>query len=411
MREPAIFRLSDFRRFWFTTILTSFGAQITTLALPLCAVLLLHATPAQMGTLSALQALPFALFALPAGVLFDRSRKLPILLSSEVMQGLVLASVSLAYWLGILSMPWLYAVGFVMGTGAVLGGGAEQVYLTFLVGRDGLIDAQSKFAATDSASRLVGPGIAGALIQALGAPFAVLVNAAGFFISFLNLRMISVREPAPAPPAAHPLREMFDGLKFVWHHPLLRTLAWAAAAWHFIFYGYTALQVLFATRVLGMTPGVLGMAQMLGGVGVLLSSVLLKPLSRRYGSGGTIIIGVVCNALAFTLMPLVPAQLIGSATLSHAAYALLVFFFDCGAMLYFMPYVSLRQRVTPDEFLGRMVSTMRFLTVAVAPLGALSAGSVADHFSVRTGLACVAVGAFALTTWILAMTNLRHVRD
>lgn len=401
----------DFRRLWFTSILNSFGGQITGLALPLCAVLLLHATPAQMGTLGALQAVPFALFGLPVGVLLDRNRKLPILLTSELMFGLVLASVPLAYWLGVLSMPWLYAVGFMMGTGFVIGGGAEQVYLTFVVGREGLIDAQAKFAATDSAARLVAPGIAGVLVQLLSAPLAVMVNATGYFISLWNMRRIGVREPAPVKTDTHPVREMIDGLRFVWAHPVLRPLAWVAGFWHFLFYGYVALLVLFATRVLGMTPGVLGTAQMLGGVGVLVSSMMLKPLSRRFGSGGTIMIGLSSTALGFMLMPMIPATLFGSATATAIAYGILVFFFDCGAMLFFMPYISLRQRVTPDPFLGRMVSTMRFLTVATAPLGALSAGFVADHYGVRTGLACVAVGALTLTAWTMLFTSLRSVRD
>jgi MFS family permease len=406
-----LLRSPDFRRFWLSSILTNFGAQITNLALPLCAVLLLHATPAQMGRLAAMQSLPYLLFGLPVGVLLDRSRRLPLILWSDVLFAVVLASVPLAYWLGLLSIGWLYAVGFLMGSAFVLGGGAEQVYLTFLVGRDGLIDAQSKFAATQSASRLVGPGIAGMLVQLLSAPFAILFNVAGFLVSIWNLRQIAVSEPPPAAPEAHPLREMLDGLAFVWRHRLLRTLAYAAGFWHFLFYGYTALQILFATRVLGLSPGVLGLTQMLGGVGVLVSSMMLKPLSRRFGSGATILIGLCSTGLGFALMPTIPAALFGSATATAVAYAIVVFVFDCGAMLFFMPYVSLRQRVTPDAFLGRMVSTMRFLTVATAPLGALAAGAVADHFSVRAGLACVAVGAVALAVSMVFGSSLRSVKD
>jgi MFS family permease len=411
LASDTLLRSPDFRRFWLSTILTSFGAQITGLALPICAVLLLHATPTQMGTLAALQSLPFLLFGLPVGVLLDRSRRLPIMLCSDVVVAVALVSVPLAYWLGVLSMPWLYALGFVMGTGFVVGGGAEQVYLTFLVGRDGLIDAQAKFSATDSASRLIGPGLAGVLVQLLTAPFAILFTVAGYAVSLWNLRQIGVREPQPSAPKSHPLREMLDGLVFVWRHRLLRTLAWAAGFWHFLFYGFTALQVLFATRVLGMTPGVLGMSQMLGGVGVLVSSMMLKPMTRRFGSGTTILIGLSSTALAFALMPAIPSALFGSSTATAIAYAIVVFFFDCGAMLFFMPYLSLRQRVTPDAFLGRMVSTMRFLTVATAPLGALAGGALADRFSVRIALGCVGAGAVALTACMMFGTSLRKVKD
>ncbi|NVE01804.1 MFS transporter [Massilia sp. BJB1822] len=403
-------RSADFRRYWISSILNGFGGQISALALPLCSVLLLHATPAQMGMMTAAQAIPFALFALPAGVWLDRRAKQPILLASKIVQALTLASVPLGWWLGMLSMPWMYAVAFTMGMCSVVGGGAEQIFLTFMVGRDGLIDAQSKFAATDSASRLIAPGLAGVLIQWLSAPFAILVNAFTFLMSVQLMRKVSVRDPLPPPSDKHPLRDIRDGLAYIWGQPLLRALAWSAGAWHLLFYGYSALVVLFATRELGMSPGVLGTAQMLGGIGVFVSSLLLKPLNKRYGQGVTILLGVGATALGFVLMPTIPATLFGSATASAVAYAALIFFFDCGVMLYFVPYMALRQKVTPDEFLGRMISTMRFLTVATAPLGALAAGYVADHFSIRTGLACVAAGGVALTVAMLLSRPIRSVR-
>ncbi|MES2295702.1 MAG: MFS transporter [Pseudomonadota bacterium] len=404
-------RNADFRRLWLSNALTSFSGQVSALALPLCAILLLGATPAQMGTLSAMQALPFALFGLPVGVWLDRNRKFPLLLGAELMFGLVLASIPLAHWLGLLSIHCLYVVGFLTGTGLVISGGAEQVFLTFLVGRSGLIDAQARFAATESASRLLGPALAGLLVQILTAPVVILFNACAFFISLLNLRRIRARESVPAPTGTHPMREMKDGLAFVWGHPLLRTLAWSAGSWHFLFFGYTALQILFATRVLGMSPGALGMTGTLGGIGILASSILLKPLSRRFGAGRTILIGLSCTTVGFVLIPMLPPALFGSGTATVIAFGILVMFFDCGVMLFFMPYMALRQRVTPDAFLGRMVSTMRFLTVAVAPLGALAAGYIGDHFGVRSGLACVAAGAIALTLWMVLMSPLRSVKD
>ncbi|HEV7813879.1 MAG TPA: MFS transporter [Janthinobacterium sp.] len=408
--EDKLLRNVDFRRFWFSSTLNSFGAQISSLALPLCAVLLLHATPGQMGVLVGLQAVPYALFSLPAGVLLDRSSKLPIILCSEFMCGLALASVALAYWCGWLSMSWLYAIGFLLGTAAVVGGGAEQIFLTHLVGRDGLIDAQTKFATTDSASRLVGPGIAGILVQLLTAPVAVLVTATGYMTSVLNLRAVSARDPRPAPSDKHPLQDIKEGLVFVWGHSLLRALAWGAGLWHILFYGYAALGLLFATRILGMTPGMIGVTQTLGGLGVFLSSMLLKPLTKRFGPGGTILIGLGATAFGFTVAASIPPALFGSTTASAVAYGILSFFFDCGVMLFFMPYMSLRQKVTPDAFLGRMISTMRFLTVAMAPIGAMLSGALAEHFGIRNALACIAGGGILLTISMVWFSPLRSVR-
>jgi hypothetical protein len=364
-----------------------------------------------MGTLAAVGSLPFLLFSLPTGVLLDRSRRLPVMLASDAMVALSLASVPFAWWQGWLSVHWLYAVQFMLGTGFVVGGSAEQIFLTFLVGRDGLIDAQSKLGATESASRLLGPGIAGLLVQALGAPVAILCNVAGFSVSLWNLRRIRTREPQPQPPQSHVLRDVAEGLKFVWSQPVLRLLAWSSACWHLLFYGYTALYVLFATRVLGMSPGLMGTSQMLGGAGVLLSSLLLKPLTRRFGSGGAIATGLCISCLGFMLMPTIPRDLLGSRAATAAAYAGVVFCLDCGGTLFFLPYLALRQRVTPDALLGRMTSTMRFMTVAVAPIGAAGAGVLAERLGVRGGLTVVAAGALLLTLTTLFGTRLHKIRQ
>jgi len=373
-------------------------------------VLLLKASPAEMGVLGAASAMPFALLALPAGVFLDRNRKLPVLLASKAIQATALASIPAAWWLGVLTIHWMYAVSFICGGCNVVGGGAEQIFLTNLIGRDRLTDAQSKFAATDSASRLIAPGMAGILIQWLTAPYAVLLNALGFVASILLLRNIDANDPKPAPSHKHPLRDIHDGFLFIWGQSLLRTLAWAAGAWHMLFYGYAALHVLFATRELGMSAGMLGVAQMIGGVGVLVSSLLLKPLNRRYGAGGTMLIGIGLCAFAFAATPTIPPNLFGLPMASAMACAAMSFFLDCGVMLFLMPYTIMRQKVTPDQYLGRMVSTMRFLTVAVAPIGALAAGYIGEHFSIRTGLACVAAGGVVLTVVLALSATMREAR-
>jgi MFS family permease len=405
-----LLRNRDFRRYWSAAILNGFGSYISALALPLCAALLLKATPSQMGMLGAAAAIPFALLALPAGVFLDRNRKLPILLASKAVQAVTLASIPVAYWLGMLSIHWMYAVSFICGGCNVVGGGAEQIFLTNLIGRDRLTDAQSKFGATDSASRLLAPGLAGMLIQWLTAPYAVMVNALGFIASILLLRNVDANDPKPPPSSKHPLRDIHDGFRFIWGQPLLRTLAWASGAWHMLFYGFAALHVLFATRELGMSAGMLGVAQMIGGIGVLVSSMMLKPLTRRYGAGGTMLIGISLCAFAYAVTPTIPAKLFGMPMASAIACAAMSFFLDCGVMLFLMPYTTMRQRVTPDEYLGRMVSTMRFLTVAVAPVGALAAGYIGEHFSIRTGLACVAAGGIALTIILALSATMRETR-
>ncbi|WP_371866940.1 MFS transporter [Duganella fentianensis] len=411
LERDALLRNGNFVRYWISAILNDFGSYISALALPLCSALLLHATPAQMGILGAASAIPFALLALPTGVLLDRHRKLPVLLASKLVQALTLGSVPLIYWLGHLSIEWMYGVALISGCCSLVGGGAEQIFLTSLIGRDRLIEAQSKFAAVDSVARVVAPGIAGVLIQWLTAPFAVIVNALGFICSILILRNLKANDPKPEPSKQHMLRDIHDGLLFIWRTPLLRTLAWGAGIWHMLFYGFAALSVLFGTRELGMTAGLMGMAQMVGGIGVLLSSILVKPLNARYGPTGAMLTGIGLTACAFAAMPAIPANLFGSPTASAVANGLVSMVLDCGVMLFFMPYMTLRQKVTPDAYLGRMVSTMRFLTVASAPAGALLAGYLGEHLSIRAGLACVAAGGIALTLAMVFAPALRNVPE
>jgi Na+/melibiose symporter-like transporter len=270
------------------------------------------------------------------------------------------------------------------------------------------VQARAKFGTTDAASRLLGPGLAGILIQILGAPFAILFNVSAFVVSLWNLTRIRAKEPRPVFEQAHPVRAIVEGLRFIWHHPLLRTLGWTAAMWNVLFSGYVALQVLFATRVLGMSAGMLGTAQMLGGLGMLAGSLAMTPLSKRIGSGATILVGLCGTVIAFALLPCIPAQ---AGTHTAFAYGCVIFFLDLGALLFFMPYISLRQRVTPDAMLGRMTSTMRFLGVAGSPIGALLAGLAAEHAGVRTALAGVAAGGVLLAMTMVFGTQLRHVKD
>ena len=185
-----LWRNRDFRTLWLSLTITHFGGQVTFLALPLTAALLLHATPMQMGILTALSALPYAMFGLFTGVLIDRSHKLPLIIWADIGRGAVLLLIPIASWFNFLSMPILYIASFLVGLGGIIGWAAYQVFMTERIGREHLVEANSRMALADSASQLIGPGIAGALIHWLTAPFAILLDAICFFISALMLRGI-----------------------------------------------------------------------------------------------------------------------------------------------------------------------------------------------------------------------------
>ncbi|MBL8512711.1 MAG: MFS transporter, partial [Betaproteobacteria bacterium] len=191
---PPVWQNRDFRLLWISLTITHFGGQVTFLALPLTAALMLNATPLQMGILTAVEALPYTLFGLFTGVLIDRSRKLKLIILADIGRGLALLVVPLAAWFGFLSMPVLYIVGFLVGIGGIIGWAAYNVFMAERVGHKHLVDANAGIALSDSTSQLIGPGLAGAIIHWLTAPIAILADALSFLFSAWILRNIPPRD-------------------------------------------------------------------------------------------------------------------------------------------------------------------------------------------------------------------------
>ena len=377
---------ADFRKLWMSLTITAFGAQVTNLALPLTAALLLHATPMQMGILVALETLPFALFSLHAGVLLDRVRKLPVIIAADVTRGIALLAIPITAWLDLLSMPILFGVGFFCGIQNVVGGAAYQVLLTQMAGRKRLVEANAKTALGETSAALIGPGLAGGLIHALTAPFAITLDALTFFLSALMLRR--VRAPSDVPRSGSNegvWHEIAEGLKLVWGNRTLWALAWLAGSWQFLHHMQIAVLILFATRDLGLSAGGVGLMYVCGGLGCVLASASAERLSARFGVGPVIVQGLILTAFGWQAYGLVGGP--PSIALPLLGVAMLVF--DFGAVLYGINYLSLRQAITPDRLLGRMTATMRFLTVAMAPLGSLVGGALATQIGLRATLLTV----------------------
>src|SRR4029453_18519744 len=255
-----LWRSPDFVKLWSSLTVTAFGSQITNLALPLTAAVMLHATPWQMGVLVALETLPFALVSLHAGVLIDRVRKLPIVIAADIARGVALLAIPVAAYFDSLSVEILYAVGFFCGVQNVVGGAAYQVLLAQMAGRERLVEANAKVALGETSSALVGPGLAGGLIQLVTAPFAIVVDAVTFFVSALMLRRIhiphDVVHPGPRPSVT---TEIHEGLKLVWNNRTLLALAWLAGLWQILHHMQIAVLILFATRDLGLSAGAIGL--------------------------------------------------------------------------------------------------------------------------------------------------------
>ena len=404
-----LWRSRDFRTLWISLTITHFGGQVTFLALPLTAALMLNASPLEMGILTAVEALPYTLFGLFTGVLVDRSKKLPLIIMADVGRGLALLAIPIAAWLGFLSMSVLYVAGFLVGLGGIIGWAAYQVFMTERVGRENLVEANSRIALSDSSAQLIGPGLAGVFIHWLTAPFAILLDAIAFFSSAWMLKTIKP-QPSDAPRAlgkdATVWKDAKEGLRLIWNNPVLRSLAWGLAVWQFLKHMYFAIVILFAVRDLALSPGKIGAIWMMGGVGFLIASFWVQHANRRFGVGQVMLGGLFSTGIAWLMIASVAP---GSWAALHLGAA--IFVLDLGAMLFFINYLTLRQSVTPDHLLGRVTSTMIFLSIAGAPLGSLAGGAMAELFGLRTTIAVAGFGTLVLGLTLAKVSPLAAMRE
>ncbi len=400
-----------YRRLWTSILISSFGGQVTMLALPLTAAVLLHASPTQMGLLTAMELLPFVLFSLPAGVLLDRIRKLPVYVCGELTIAVVVASVPLAWWLGWLSFAWLYACGFVLGTVYTVAGSAAQIVLTQVVARERLVEAHAKNALASSGAEVAGPGLAGVLIRIVGAPLALLVDALMLTISAAILRGIAIHEPPRAErgagsSASHFWADLKGGVSFVSNHRLLVALAIAVGCWQACHQAAMVVQILFATRTLGLSEQAIGLSYTAMGVGTVIASVFGNRISRRIGPGPCLILGFAVCGAGWLLLAVAPANEWGV-----AAFALMLMMFSTGAVFIFINFLALRQAVTPAPLLGRMTSTMRWLILIPAGPGALLGGWLGEHVGLRASLAVAGAGSLLLALVAWQLGAIRRVRE
>ena len=399
-----LLRDATYRRLWSSILISSFGGQVTLLALPLTAAVLMHATPTQMGLLTSMEVLPYVLLSLPSGVWLDRVRKLPVYVVGELSIALTVATVPIAWWLGWLSMGWLYFVAFVIGAVNTTAGTAAQIVLTQIVPRKRLVEAHAKNALAQSAAEVTGPGAAGALIKLTGAPVALLADALLLLISASILRGTRVREYTSRTHEPFWLA-MRQGLNFVRSQPLLITMAICVGIWQMCNQAATVVQILFATRQLGLSERGVGLSYVALGVGTVLASALGYRVVRRLGPGPTLMLGFAICGAGWLLLALAPLGRLGI-----ACYVLMLFSFGVGAVFIFINFLSLRQAVTPGPMLGRMTSTMRWLILLPAGPGALIGGWLGDHVDLRAALGFAGGTALLLTMFVWHHPIIRSVK-
>lgn len=394
LRDPT------YRRLWTSILISSFGGQITLLAIPLTAAVLLHASPTQMAWLTVTEIAAFVLLSLPAGVWLDRRAKLPVYIVGESLLAAAVATVPLAWWLGWLSMSWLYVVGFAIGAVHTLAGSAAQIVLTQIVPRERLVEAHARNALANSSAEVAGPGAAGVLISLSTAPIALVANALLLTISAVILRGLRIAEEIDTV-HQHFGAALRAGLSFVRHNRLLVTMACVVGGWQFCYNIALVVQILFATRDLGLTAGGVGLCYIGLGGGTIISSMFGSRVAVRLGPGPTMVIGMSICGIGWLVGAAAPADSWGLATaLGPALFTLMLAAFGTGATLVFITFLALRQATTPAPMLGRMTSTMRWLILLPAGPGALLGGWIGEHIGLRYALAVA--GCITLVLCILA---------
>ncbi len=397
---PSLTRNSEFLKLWVGQTISEFGSQITRLALPLTAVLVLNASSSQMGVLNALGVAPFILVGLFAGVWADRVRRRPILMTADLGRFLLLGSIPLAAVGGFLTIPYLYVVIFLVGVMGVFFDVSYQSFLPSLVGRNQLVEGNSKLEVSNSAAAILGPGLAGFLVQVLTAPVAIFFDALSFLISAWSLRLIHSQEDAPERlPGAQPnvIHEIREGLHVVLGNRLLWSIAGCTATANFFGSIWQAVFILYLTRELNVPPAVQGIIFAAGAPGALVAALFSARIAKRLGLGVTIMIAILLGTAASLLVLLAHDSTLVSAICLIAA----TFFASFGSVVYNVNQVSLRQAITPDRLLGRMNASMRFIVWGTIPLGSLIGGVLGDAIGLRPTIILGVVLGIAPFLWIL----------
>jgi MFS family permease len=404
-RRGGLWHHLDFRRLWIGETVSQFGTFVSQLALPLVAILALHATPFQVGLLGTFEMLAFLVVGLPAGAWVDRMRYRWVLIVNDLARAVALASIPLAQLLGALTIGQLYTVALVTGVSTVFFDVAYQSYLPQLVDRAALVEGNAKLTASESVAQIAGPGLGGLLIQWLTAPYAVLVDAVSFLWSASWVAAIRARPPKPArDPDRNLMREIGEGLSFVVKNRLLRSIAMCTGSSNLFSNIAFPVYFILLARDLHLSAGVIGLFTSVAAVGGLLGSLVAARIARRFGQGPTIWL----SALVFGPPALVVPFVHRDWTLALLAAAQLVQW--SATVLYNITQVSFRQGLCPPQLLGRMNATMRFLVWGTIPLGAFLGGVLGQSIGIRATLLVAAIGG-SLAFLPVLLSPLRSMRE
>ncbi|GII62156.1 MFS transporter [Sphaerisporangium krabiense] len=393
-RDRGLWANHDFTKFWVGETISLMGVQVTALALPLTAVISLHAGAEQTGALRFVQFIPFLFLSLLFGVWADRRRKRPLMITANVIRCVLIALVPVLAWLDALSMFGLYALALGIGVCTVLFDVCWMSYVPTLVQKEHLVEANGKVNSSFSVADLAGPGISGLIVQIFTAPYALLIDAFSYLVSVFTLTSIKRPEPEPTPGAERHLgREIREGIVLVTKNPFLRVIATIGSAYNFCYMFIDGIFVLYCVRTLGFNAFTIGLVFSLSSVGGLLGSLAASRFIKRFPYGRIYVVAVVVGYSGWLLVPLVT----GPTWLAAAVIGGGFVFTRFGLSVANVVALSLRQAVTPQNMMARMTAGMRTLLSGLGTLGALAGGFVGASLGLREAIWIGAIASVVAT--------------
>lgn len=382
---PPLLHRPAFRNLWLGQTISVFGDQVTLLAIPIIAVLVLNAQPEQMGLLTAAGLLPHLLFSLPAGVWLDRvHRRRRLMVWADLTRAAAIVTIAGAFLLNALTLAQLFIVTFVVGTLAVAFDISWSTVYVRTVERSEYVPANSLFNGSRSLAHVAGPSVGGVLIQVLTAPIAMVVDAASYVLSAFFINRVDVPEPTVEPHADSIRRQLVTGLSFLARDPIMRPTLTSVATLNFFNWAFTALFVLYVTTFLGLSAGELGLALGAGAIGGVMGALLAARVGRRIGIGRAFLLGMIVFPIALVAVPLTPPG-----TPVPLVLAMLVgmeFVAGFGVMVLDINASAIIPARTPDRIRSRVSGAWRFVNMGIRPIGAVVGGLVGGLIGVQETL-------------------------
>jgi MFS family permease len=408
MPSESLWRHADFMKLWAGQTISALGSVVTRTAIPLVALLTLGAGPNEMALLVVAASVATLLVGFFAGAWVDRLARRPVLITTDLLRALLLLSIPVAFVAGVLRIEQLYAVVFLESVLAAFFNAAYPAYVPSLIGVDRVVEGNGKLATSSSLAEIGGPGLGGGLVQLIGGPLAMLVDAVSFLVSAISLGLIRKPEPARPPRETRvPIRaEIAEGLRLVASHPILIPLTLRSVIAHVAGSFYGVLYTIYLIDDLHLSPFMLGIVVSAGGVGALIGSLYAARAIERLGIGPALIWTAAGASLVGILTPLAGGPV--------ALAALMVFIpqlvGDGLQTIEEVAEISLIQGVIPDRILGRVNATLEVFSHGIAyPLGALLAAALAGTIGVRGGIA-VGWAGMAVSILLLVFSPLPRVK-